>query len=66
MGKGILLNEIKLLELKLHELKAMVAAGEPKTKSHTSANLYGLLKDSDDITTDDIDAVKIRLKETAE
>jgi hypothetical protein len=44
----------------------MVAAEEIKTKSYTSANLYGLLKDSDDITAGDIDAVKIRLKENEE
>jgi hypothetical protein len=66
MEKGILLNEIKLLELKLHVLKAMVTAEEIKTKSYTSANLYGLLKDSDDITAEDVDAVKIRLKENEE
>ena len=63
MDKGILLNEIKLLELKLQMLKTMIAAEEAKTKSYTSADLYGLLKDSDDITSEDIDAVKIRLKE---
>jgi len=66
MEKGILLNEIKLLELKLHVLKATVVAEEIKTKSHTSAHLYGLLKNSDDITAEDIDAVKIRLKENEE
>jgi len=66
MEKGILLNEIKLLELKLHVLKAMVTAEEIKTKSYTSANLYGLLKNSDDITAEDVDAVKIRLKENEE
>ena len=66
MEKGILLNEIKLLELKLHVLKTMVAAEETKVKSHTSAHLYGLLKDSDEITAEDIDAVKIRLKEKKE
>jgi len=63
MDKGILLNEIKLLELKLQMLKTMTAAEESKTKSYTSADLYGLLKDSDDITSEDIDAVKILLKE---
>ena len=63
MDKGILLNEIKLLELKLQMLKTMTAAEEAKTKSYTSADLYGLLKDSDDITSEDIDAVKILLKE---
>lgn len=66
MEKGVLLNEIKLLELKLQALKTMVTAEEIKTKSYTSANLYGLLKESDDITAEDIDAVKIRLKENEE
>lgn len=66
MDKGILLNEIKLLELKLQMLKTMIAAEEAKPKSYTSADLYGLLKDSDDITSEDIDAVKIRLKENIE
>lgn len=66
MEKGILLNEIKLLELKLRLLKAMVASEETKAKSHTSADLYGLLKDSEDITPEDIDAVKIQLKENIE
>jgi len=64
--KGILLNEIKLLELKLRVLKAMVAYEGNKTKSHASADLYGLLKDSEDITPEDIDAVKIQLKENIE
>jgi len=64
--KGILLNEIKLLELKLRVLKAMVTYDGNKTKSHTSADLYGLLKDSEDITPEDIDAVKIQLKENIE
>jgi len=66
MEKGILLNEIKLLELKLHILKTLVGAEETKTTPYTSAHLYGLLKDSDEITAEDIDAVKIRLKETEE
>jgi len=66
MEKGILMNEIKLLELKLRFLKAMVTNEGAKIKCHTSADLYGLLKDSEDITSEDIDAVKIRLKESAE
>jgi len=66
MDKGILFNEIKLLELKLQMLKTMIFAEEAKPKSYTSADLYGLLKDSDDITSEDIDAVKIRLKENIE
>jgi hypothetical protein len=66
MEKGILMNEIKLLELKLRFLKAMVTNTGGKIKSITSADLYGLLKDSEDITSEDIDAVKIRLKESVE
>jgi len=66
MEKGILMNEIKLLELKLRSLKAMVNNTGGKTKPTTSADLYGLLRDSEDITSEDIDAVKIRLKESAE
>ena len=66
MEKGILMNEIKLLELKLRFLKAMVNNTGGKTKSITSADLYGLLKDSENITSEDIDAVKIRLKESVE
>lgn len=65
MQKAVLLNEIKLIELKLHALKAQVESGEPKVKEHSSANLYGLLQGSDDITPEDVDAVKIKLKETA-
>jgi len=44
----------------------MVINEGTKIKSHTSADLYGLLKDSEDITSEDIDAVKIRLKESVE
>jgi hypothetical protein len=66
MEKGILMNEIKLLELKLRFLKAMVTNTGGKMKSITSADLYGLLKDSEDVTSEDIDAVKIRLKEAVE
>ena len=66
MEKGILMNEIKLLDLKLRFLKAMVTNTGGKIKSITSADLYGLLKDSEDISPEDIDAVKIRLKESHE
>ncbi|HLE41963.1 MAG TPA: hypothetical protein VI956_10690 [Nitrospirota bacterium] len=65
MQKAELLNEIKLMELKLHALKAQVESGEPLIKKHSSANLYGLLKGCDDVTPEDINAVKIKLKETA-
>ncbi len=65
MQKTMLLNEIKLMELKLHALKAQVESGESMVKEHSSAHLYGLLQGSDDITPDDIEAVKIKLKETA-
>lgn len=63
MQKAVLLNEIKFMELKLHALKAQVEAEAPKIEAHTSANLYGLLKGSDDITVEDIEAVKIKVKE---
>ncbi len=63
MEKAILLNEIKLMELKLHALKAQVEAEKPMIEAHTSANLYGLMKGSDDITIEDIEAVKIKVKE---
>jgi hypothetical protein len=65
MQKNMLLNEIKLMELKLHALKAQVDFGEPTIKEHSSADLYGLLQDSDDITLEDIESVRIKLKETA-
>ena len=61
--KNALINQIKLLELRLRMLKGMVLSSEAKTESHTLADLYGLLKDSEEITREDIDAVKIRLKE---
>ena len=63
MEKAALLNEIKFMELKLHALKAQVEREKPMFKAHTSANLYGLLKGSDDITVEDIEAVKIKVKE---
>ena len=63
MEKAALLNEIKFMELKLHALKAQVETEKPMSKAHTSANLYGILKGSDDITVDDIEAVKIKVKE---
>ena len=66
MEKNILMNEIKLIELKLNLLKAKVAGDEVKIKIGTSADLYGLLKNSDDITPEDIDAIKVRMKEDTE
>lgn len=65
MQKAELLNEIKLLELKLLALKAQIESGEPMIKEQSSAHLYGLLQGGDDITNEDIDAVKIKLKEIA-
>lgn len=64
MQKTMLLNEIKLMELKLHALKMQVESDEPQVKEQSAANLYGLLHGSDDITPEDIDAVKIKLKES--
>lgn len=63
MEKAILLNEIKFVELRLRALKAQVEAEKPKIEAHTSANIYGILKGSDDITIEDIEAVKIKGKE---
>lgn len=61
MQKAALINEIKLLELKLNALKVKVkTTKEPKIKTHTSAKLYSLLKGSEDITPEDIEAVKIK------
>tara|TARA_B100000315_G_scaffold147013_1_gene136033 strand:- start:11693 stop:11890 length:198 start_codon:yes stop_codon:yes gene_type:complete len=65
MHKLGLLNEIKLMEMKLHALKAQVKSEESKIKTHTTANLYGLLKGSEDITSEDIDSVKFKLKVTS-
>lgn len=64
MHKTTLLNEIKLMELKLHALKAQVESAE-QVKEHSTAELYGLLQGSDEITAEDIDAIKLKLKETA-
>ena len=64
MHNSTLLNEIKLIELKLQALKTQVKSKKPKVKTHTSATLYGLLKESQDITPEDIDAVKVKLKES--
>jgi hypothetical protein len=66
MEKNILMNEIKLIELKLNLLKAKIADGETKIKISSAADLYGLLKNSDDITPEDIDAIKVRMKEYTE
>lgn len=65
MPKTLLLNEIKLMELKLLALKKQVESAEPLVKEHSAADLYGLLHGSEDITPEDIDAVKIKLKEIA-
>ena len=65
MQKADLLNEIKLIKLKIHALKAQVESKEPQVKEHSSAHLYGLLQGCDDVTPEDINAVKIKLKETA-
>lgn len=65
MQKTMLLNEIKLMELKLHALKAQVESEKQKVNGLSSANLYGLLQGSEDISAEDIDAVRIKLKETA-
>jgi hypothetical protein len=48
MQKVELLNEIKLMELKLQALKAQVESREPMVKEQASAQLYGLLKGGDD------------------
>ena len=63
MEKTALLNEIKFIELKLQALKAQVESKEPEVEVHTSDSLYGILQGGDDITAEDIDAVKIKLKE---
>lgn len=63
MQKTPLLNEIKFLELRLHILKAQVQAEESSGDQLFSANLYGILKESEDITSEDIENVKIKLKE---
>ena len=63
MKKTALLNEIKFIELKLHALKTQVESEKPPIKAHTSKNLYGLLTGSEDITPEDIEAVRIKLKE---
>ena len=66
MEKNILMNEIKLIERKLNFLKAKVAGEEAKIKAITTADLYGLLKNSDDITPEDIKAIKVSMKEYTE
>lgn len=63
MEKTAILNEIKIIELKLHALKTQVESQKPPLKFHTTENLYGLLRESEDITPDDIEAVKIKMKE---
>ena len=66
MGKTILMNELKSIELKLNLLKAKITCEEAEIKTRTSADLYGLLQNSDDITSEDIDAVKVGIKEYTE
>jgi hypothetical protein len=66
MEKNILINEIKLIEFKLNLLKAKIVGEEAKVKTCAAADLYGLLKNSDDITSEDIDAIKVRMKEHTE
>ena len=66
MEKTVLMNEINLIELKLNLLKAKITGDEAKTKTSTAVDLYGILKNSDDITPEDIDAIKVRMKEYAE
>jgi len=63
MEKNILMNEIKLIELRLNLLKAKIAGEETKIKTITTADLYGLLKNSDDVTPEDINSIKVRMKE---
>ena len=66
MEKNIFMNEIKLIELKLNLLKAKIADEKVKSKTIMAADLYGLLKNSDDITPEDINAIKVRIKEYTE
>lgn len=61
--KSALLSEIKFIELKLKALKKKVESEGQKVEPHTSASLYGILQGSEDITVEDINAVKISLKE---
>lgn len=64
MKKTELLNEIKFIELKLHALKTQVEFQKPPIKVHSTKDIYGLLSGSEDITPEDIEIVKIRLKES--
>jgi hypothetical protein len=64
MQNAGLLNEIKFMELKLQALKVQVKSEEPDLRVHTTSSLYGILKDSEDIASEDINAVKLKLKET--
>jgi hypothetical protein len=49
MQNAELLNEIKFMELKLQALKVQVKSEKPGLRMHTTSNLYGILKDSEDI-----------------
>ncbi|MGR3294129.1 MAG: hypothetical protein ACUZ9M_08975 [Candidatus Scalindua sp.] len=64
MHNAELLNEIKFMELKLQALKVQVKSEGPDLRVRTTSNLYGILKDSEDIASEDINAVKLNLKET--
>jgi hypothetical protein len=64
MQNAELLNEIKFMELKLQALKVQVKSEKPGLRVHTTSNLYGILKDSEDIASEDINAVRLNLKET--
>lgn len=63
MATDALMNEIKLMELKLQALKAKVLSAPSPAGSRTVADLYGILKGADDITPEDVDAVRIKLRE---
>lgn len=63
MQKTTLINEIKFLELKLNALKAQVEPEKPEIKTQSSSDLYGILQVSEDITPEDIESIKIDLKE---
>ena len=66
MEKSVLMNEIKLIELKLSLLKARIGGEKTRITAPTTADLYGLLRGSDDITPEDINAIKVRMKEYRE
>jgi len=61
--KDLIASELKLVEPKPGVLKARMAAGPSPAASRSSADLFGLLKGSEEIAPEDIDAIKIRLRE---